>query len=183
MRDLFFDELSRLSPNILVSKWIIERTPHIFGSDVLQYIHWKRQLADAIGVDPCAIVLTGSSSVGISLNPAKNFRNFDAGPKKSDIDVAVVSSFHFEIAWRYLRNLGSKRYRLSQAAQASLKNTAPITFTSARLPRTESSNTYRLGRNGSAVFRECKGWTRHKSGRSPSEALLQFDLLQGLPTE
>jgi hypothetical protein len=117
VNDLFIDELTKLSPSIFVSKWILERVPHLFGADQLKYIGWRRALAGKIGVDPCAIVLTGSAGVGFSLNPNKGFKVFD---NRSDIDVAVVSSYHFEIAWRYLRSLGSDYHRLGPGARRSV---------------------------------------------------------------
>jgi hypothetical protein len=43
---------------------------------------------------------TGSAATGFSLNPKKNLTAFS---QHSDIDVGVVSSNHFEVAWRYLR--------------------------------------------------------------------------------
>ena len=52
----------------------------------------------------------GSAAVGISLNPNKAFKTFDL---KSDIDVAVISSFHFQSAWRFLRQNGKLRPKLS----------------------------------------------------------------------
>lgn len=117
MKDLVIEDLVHLDPSIFVSKWILERIPHIFGADQLRYNEWRRILAGGIGVDPCAIVLTGSSSVGISLNPAKDFKEFDG---YSDIDVAVISSYHFEVAWRRLRNLGTEYTRLGVVARRTV---------------------------------------------------------------
>jgi hypothetical protein len=117
MRNLFIYDLANLNPSVFVSKWILERIPHVFDADQLKFIEWRRALADKIGVDSCAIVLTGSAGVGISLNPNKDFRRFD---ERSDIDVAVVSSYHFEVAWRYLRDMKSGYYRLGQGARRSV---------------------------------------------------------------
>lgn len=66
------------------------------------YIAWKAELGERIEVDPRAIAITGSAGVGISLNPAKGLKSF--GPK-SDVDIAVVSFHHFDLAWRYLRSM------------------------------------------------------------------------------
>jgi hypothetical protein len=108
MRDILLAEIANLNPSIFVSKWILERIPHVFGGDQLRYNEWRKHLAEKIDVDPCAIALTGSASVGISLNPNKSFRGFD---ERSDIDVAVISSYHFEIAWRFIRNMGFSNVR------------------------------------------------------------------------
>jgi hypothetical protein len=117
MKDLVIEDLVQLHPSVFVSKWILERIPHEFGADQLGYNEWRRVLAAGIGVDPCAIVLTGSSSVGISLNPDKDFKEFH---RRSDIDIAVISSCHFEIAWRCLRNLGTAYARLAAGAKRSV---------------------------------------------------------------
>ena len=117
MKDLVIEDLVRLNHSVFVSKWILERIPHIFGADQIRYNDWRRTLADGIRVDPCAIVLTGSSSVGISLNPDKDFKEFHG---RSDIDVAVISSYHFEMAWRRLRNLGPEYFRLGPGARWSV---------------------------------------------------------------
>src|SRR5436190_1208070 len=50
--------------------------------------------------------MVGTSAIGVSLNPRKFFKVFDQG---SDIDVAVISSYHFTIAWRFLRAQGHRR--------------------------------------------------------------------------
>lgn len=40
--------------------------------------------------------------MGVSLSPYKNFQPFST---KSDIDVAIISPYHFDTAWRHLRTL------------------------------------------------------------------------------
>lgn len=89
-------------PKDFVSHYIFEPIPFAFSGDQSLWIAWKTALANSIDVDPYDIVLTGSGALGYSLNPHKNFRPF--GPK-SDIDCGVISPHHFEIAWRYLRQL------------------------------------------------------------------------------
>jgi len=110
MRQALIDSILNEPPNITASKWIIEGIPYIFNDDLDSYIKWKQLLSRLIGVDGKAIVFTGSSSVGFSLNPEKDFRPFDA---QSDIDVAIISSIHFDIAWHFLRNIGPKYHRIS----------------------------------------------------------------------
>jgi hypothetical protein len=95
-------ELKRLSPEEFVNYHVLDRVPWIFsGRD--QYIGWKTALAVDLSVDPFAIHIVGSACLGFSLSPHKNFRSFHSA---SDIDIAVVSSQHFDSAWRWLRNLG-----------------------------------------------------------------------------
>ena len=64
------------------------------------WISWKNTLACHLNVDPYEMVLTGSGAIGFSLNPEKNYKQYHEG---SDIDVGVVSLYHFEVAWHYMR--------------------------------------------------------------------------------
>ncbi|MER9251006.1 hypothetical protein NKJ09_22440 [Mesorhizobium sp. M0189] len=89
-------------PKSFVSHHIFEPIPFAFKDDLALWIEWKRKLADALDVDPQDIVMTGSAAVGYSLNPHNDFKAFDNG---SDFDCGVVSSYYFDIAWRYLRQL------------------------------------------------------------------------------
>lgn len=95
-------ELASLSAEEFVSHYILDRVPWIFP-DRRTYVNWKTALAKDIDVDPHSILVVGSSCVGLSLSPAKDFSMFHGD---SDIDVAIVSSHHFDIAWRWLRSLG-----------------------------------------------------------------------------
>jgi hypothetical protein len=110
-------ELVSESIEIFASTWILERTPHIFAEDRKLFLTWKHQLGNRLGVDPIAISLVGSSAVGVSLNPNKNFKLFDVS---SDIDVAVVSDYYFTEAWRTLRRLGTDLFKLSPGQRASV---------------------------------------------------------------
>ncbi|WP_316192630.1 hypothetical protein [Bradyrhizobium sp. SZCCHNRI1029] len=84
------------------STHLMERVPFVFDDDWELYRTWKRKLAKLIEVDPLNITVIGSGSIGFSLNPRKDFRAFSP---QSDIDVAVISDYHFSIAWRALRSL------------------------------------------------------------------------------
>lgn len=107
----FKEEMAKTDISFMTSKWIIEKVPYIFSDNLENYIKWKELLASKIGVDSKAIVLTGSSSVGFSLNPDNNLRPFS---EKSDIDVAIVSQLYFDISWHFLRTIGTKRYSLGK---------------------------------------------------------------------
>lgn len=85
-----------------ISHHIFEQTPFAFNQDRALWIEWKHILAHLIDVDPQDIVMTGSAAVGFSLNPNKDFKSFDLS---SDFDCGVISSYYFDVAWRYLRNL------------------------------------------------------------------------------
>ncbi|HTH82939.1 MAG TPA: hypothetical protein VL490_08380 [Mucilaginibacter sp.] len=110
MKQNLIDNILNEPVTYTASRWIVEGIPYIFNDDLESYIKWKEKLSFLIGVDSKAIVFTGSSSVGFSLNPNKNFRPFD---KDSDIDVAIISNIHFDIAWHYLRNIGTQYHRIS----------------------------------------------------------------------
>ncbi|GAA1110341.1 hypothetical protein [Nocardiopsis metallicus] len=61
-------------------------------------------IANSLEVDRNGIFCIGSGAIGLSLNPSKakfgKLKRFDI---ESDIDLAVISEYHFETAWRDLR--------------------------------------------------------------------------------
>lgn len=108
MKELLIDDILNEPVSYTTSKWIIERIPFVFNNNLKNYIDWKEKLSTLIGVDSKAIVFTGSSSVGFSLNPKKNFSAFH---QDSDIDVAIISNHYFDAAWYFLRQLGPQYHR------------------------------------------------------------------------
>lgn len=118
--ELVLDAIRSRAPRDIVTEWVIEATPFIFDGDRAGYLKWKDTLGKALEVDARELVITGSACVGISLNPNKNFRAFHEG---SDIDVAVISAYHFETAWRALRRMRpSDTARMSPGIRASLED-------------------------------------------------------------
>lgn len=117
MKEEFLYDLIDLPISFLASKWILERTPFAFSEDSESYLKWKEILSNKIQVDSSAIVFTGSSGCGFSLNPYKGFKEFN---DESDIDIALISDHHFDIAWHSLRNLGSKYYLLTPKQRTSV---------------------------------------------------------------
>jgi hypothetical protein len=93
-------ELLGREPDAFVSQYLFESVPQIFRGSLPNWVEWKQQLSDLIEVDSRDIVLTGSAAIGFSLNPKKGFKAFD---DSSDIDCGIISPYHFEQAWRYLR--------------------------------------------------------------------------------
>lgn len=99
------------SPEQFVSEYILEPVPFAFNRNLGDWINWKGKLAALIEVDPHSLVLTGSGATGYSLSPYKALRSFDSS---SDLDVAVISSHHFEVAWRFLRRRRSRELQLDK---------------------------------------------------------------------
>ncbi len=102
-------ELKAAKPSEFLEQHIYDCVPFVFGQDRKAYIAWRRILAGKIEVDPACILIVGSAAVGWSLNPAKNFKEFD---RRSDIDVAVISAYHFTVGWRFMRSNPAKRLSL-----------------------------------------------------------------------
>lgn len=102
LRDDFRKDLTSSSLEFVSSKWILERIPYVFNGDYSSFLNVKMQIAQAIKVDSCSIFFVGSSSVGFSLNPQKNLKLFD---DKSDIDIAIVSHYYFDVAWRAIQDI------------------------------------------------------------------------------
>lgn len=119
MKEKFLEQLESVDPDLIAQRWVIDRTPKIFENDQVAYVDWKSKLASAIEVDGRAITVIGSACVGFSLSPAKQFRDFD---DSSDIDVAIISAHHFDVAWRAIRNFGTKIHTLNRKQRASLND-------------------------------------------------------------
>ena len=118
-RTTCLQDLITSAPDIVASLWILNRVPFPFEGNAKLYESWRKKLADLVEVDASEILITGSGAFGISLNPYKNFKLYD---EHSDIDVAIVSEYFFNTSWRCLRNIGSKRHSLPQAAKQSIQD-------------------------------------------------------------
>ncbi len=117
MVDEFKYELIDNPTSFICSKWVLDRIPFVFNEDRIAFLKWKEELAERLEIDPKSMVLIGSGSCGFSLNPFKDYREYN---DKSDIDIAVISELYFDIAWRTLRNLGTKRFDLTPKQKLSL---------------------------------------------------------------
>ena len=113
---LFKADFKQYPYEFLTSKWVLEKIPYIFNNDSEAYIKTKLELASLINVDSCSIIFVGSASTGFSLSPMKNFRKFN---DQSDIDIAIISHYYFDIAWHTLRKINI--YNLSREAILSIK--------------------------------------------------------------
>lgn len=109
MREALIESLRSESPVAFVENFLFDRIPAVFAEDRLSFVAWKRALGEKIEVDPACITIVGSAATGASLNPTKNFKLFD---ETSDVDVAIVSPYHFTVGWRYLRMNSVRRLRV-----------------------------------------------------------------------
>jgi hypothetical protein len=110
-RENLIQVLQRVSVGAFLEEHVFDCVPHLFAQDRSVYVAWKRELGAAVDVDPACLTVVGSAAVGCSLNPVKNLKVFDA---QSDVDVAVVSNYHFTVAWRYLRMNSQRRLRVDE---------------------------------------------------------------------
>ncbi len=98
-----FDEIALNSTarlRVIVGGLILERLPFAFDSK-LSYLVWRDRLAEGLQIDPRDIVVVGSAATGRSLNARKQFQVFHP---RSDLDVAIVSPHHFDVAWSWFTN-------------------------------------------------------------------------------
>lgn len=119
MRDGILDELKNGNPHKFLEHKLLETIPYVFNGDLSRYLYWKSRLSAEIKVDSKAILLIGSSCLGFSINPNKNFKLFD---KDSDIDVAIISQYFFDVSWRHIRNIGSEYHSFSPTIKVSIKD-------------------------------------------------------------
>jgi len=108
--------LREMNSSSFISEYVFDRIPHIFVQDRGIYIQWKNKLGELIQVDPACISVVGSAGIGISLNPSKGFRVFD---DKSDVDVSIVSHYHFTVSWRFLRSNGHLRTHIDEKTRVA----------------------------------------------------------------
>lgn len=83
-----------------VSLGIFDRIPFVFET-VEQYVTWRDSVALGFGLDGKDLIFVGSAATGRSLSTRKGYGVFNS---KSDLDIAAVSSHHFDLAWRWFRS-------------------------------------------------------------------------------
>lgn len=119
IKQRFLTDLKERPVSVVISKWLIDRTPHIFYGKRQLCILWKEKLSERLGIDSHAMCIIGSAGLGFSLNPNKKFKPFD---NLSDVDVAIISNYYFEQSWHTLRNIGSSLYLLDYKQKASIRD-------------------------------------------------------------
>ena len=106
-RNRLLSTQGRESVDKLISHQLFGRTPAIFGDDQAAWIDWKAELAAGLEVDPLSIFIVGSAALGFSPSIGKDMHLFQSS---SDIDVAVISPHHFDLAWHELRSFDRSRF-------------------------------------------------------------------------
>lgn len=91
----------------LIDEHILRQDPFVFAN--LAFAKIQTKIARELRVERNGVFVVGSGSIGLSLNPAKIsnrlLKVFD--PQSSDIDLAIVSAWHFDEGWRSLREQSS----------------------------------------------------------------------------
>jgi hypothetical protein len=100
-----------LKPDIMVQKYLIENETYFFNKvKIGEEFEFKKNIASILNVHIRDIVIVGSGKFGFSLKPDEKvpglylFKEFDFNNKKSDLDVAIVSSTLFDKEIKNLYN-------------------------------------------------------------------------------
>ena len=88
--ELVKQELESSTTSIFITKWILEHTPYVFEDYETEYISWRHEIAEKLRIDARDIIITGSASLGFSLNPNKNFKSLDV-EYISELAIAVLN--------------------------------------------------------------------------------------------
>ncbi len=111
-------ELTSNDVSIVVNKYILGGNPICFSGREILILQLKKALTEHFNIHIKNIEIVGSAKLGISLGNDKLGKQFD---KHSDIDIAVVSSELFDIAWFELMKLESISYKLTEKDRVFLK--------------------------------------------------------------
>jgi len=104
-----YSDFSEVLNATSLPEWIdrnfLRHDPYAFSSAGKNYFaDFVAQCSKNYDVDPNGIYCIGSGATGLSFNPYKYTAE---GPKKfsrsSDLDIAIISPYYFETAWRDLR--------------------------------------------------------------------------------
>jgi predicted nucleotidyltransferase len=109
--DILKGELGNKTVSEVVNKYIFRNNPICFSGDEILISELKRALAEHFNLHTQNIEVVGSAKLGISLSNESLGRPYN---KSSDIDIALVSSELFDLAWLELMKLESIFYKLPQ---------------------------------------------------------------------
>lgn len=100
------EEIDGLSEDLVwIDEQFLRSDPAAFATASIPFTVLSTFIARELEIDRNGVFCVGSGAMGLSFNPGKisgsRLKCFD---EKSDIDIAVISAHHFEIAWRDLRS-------------------------------------------------------------------------------
>lgn len=101
-KKIFIDDCINLRPDLVVQKHLLDGSSHFFNNNpnVDEFL-FKKDLANSLNVHLREVVIVGSGKLGFSIKPDKDepsfyqFNEFDNN-KKSDLDIAIISSTLFD---------------------------------------------------------------------------------------
>lgn len=98
-RNAFFDYLDNHSAEDTVQRYFFYGMPFVFRNDENKFIELKKDIAKWFKIDPSDVYMVGSSKLGFSLSPQKNYRDWT---EDSDIDIAIINDDLFDRYWNIL---------------------------------------------------------------------------------
>lgn len=112
--DVMKQELAELDEKQFYIKYIVKTMNWYFSTylelddaTMLETLdHFKEIISEKLSVSFHSAHIVGSAKVGYSLSPRKPFRPFheeEPGDPSSDIDVAIISDYLFNMFWQRLR--------------------------------------------------------------------------------
>lgn len=95
--------------------WIFKKIFHDHWFE--KYDEFRKYVAEKLGVHYNNIGIAGSAKLGVSMNPDKNYKQFDSD---SDIDIIIVSPKLFEEFWeQYLQDSYRPTTRINNITKVS----------------------------------------------------------------
>lgn len=143
-------ELNSNEVSTVVNKYILGGKPICFGGREKLILQLKKALAEYFNVHIKNIEIVGSAKLGVSLSSNRLGKQFNTD---SDIDIVVVSSELFDIAWFELMKLESITYKLTEKDRDFLKECSGLIskgfISPDKLPKTSN-----FSRNWWKIFSE-----------------------------
>ncbi len=114
-KDEFSELLDSRDHTKIVNEILIAGVPFAFRDSPADYDALRTTLGTALHLSADAMTVVGSGRIGFSLSPEKYGTPF---LPESDLDVVVVSSKLFDMAWLDLLRLGRKYFSLQKNVQS-----------------------------------------------------------------
>lgn len=102
-KKMFIEDCKNLNPDMVVQKYLLDGSSYFFDNDnSTDEFQFKKDIAKSLDVHLREIAIVGSGKLGFSIKPDKiepsffPFNKFDNN-KKSDLDIAIVSSELFDL--------------------------------------------------------------------------------------